>query len=197
MAEPAVRLFSVAEYLAQEQASLEKHEYFEGHILAMAGGTARHAYLISQTNILVGLGLRRGPCAIYSADLRVRVQESGLLTYPDLSVVCGALSYDPEDRHAITNPTVLFEVLSPSTERYDRGEKFHHYQKIPTLRDYVLVSSQEPLIEVYHRLADGAWRYTAFGPGELARVDSVGLSLPVGELYEGAPEDPPEEPRKG
>lgn len=191
MAEAAKRLHTFEEYLAQEEASLEKHEFYQGHILAMAGGTIRHAWLASQVTFALVSQLGRGPCRVFSSDLRVRVLETGLSTYPDLSVVCGAIEGDPLDRHAILNPSVLVEVLSPGSERYDRGEKFDHYQKIPSLQDYVLVSTETRKIEVFHRSADGSWRYTRAGPGERARLDSLGLALDVDELYRDAPEVEP------
>lgn len=191
MAEAALRLHSFAEYLALEEASLEKNEYFEGQILAMAGGTPEHSYMGGQVQFELKRQLIGKPCTTFTSDLRVRVPETGLCTYPDLSIVCGPLVRDPEDRNTVTNPTVLVEVLSPSTERYDRGEKFEHYQKIPSLQDYVLVSVLTQKVEVFSRNADGSWRYTRSGPGEQAQVPSVGVTLSVDALYDGMPVDRP------
>jgi Uma2 family endonuclease len=191
MAEAALRLHSFAEYLALEEASLEKNEYFDGQILAMSWGTPAHYWMALQVGAELKQALRGKPCAAFNTDLRVRVLATGLCTYPDLSVICGPLSFDPDDRNTVTNPTVLVEVLSPSTERYDRGEKFEHYQKIPSLQDYVLVSVQTQKVEVFGRNADGSWRYTRSGPGEVAQVPSVGVALSVDALYDGMPVDRP------
>ena len=139
-------------------------------------------------------GLRTAARTRRLRRLRVRVLATGLCTYPDLSIICGPLARDPEDRNTVTNPTVLVEVLSPSTELYDRGQKFEHYQKIPSLQDYVLVSVQMAKIEVYSRNHDGSWRYTLSGPGEVAQIPSVGVTLQVDALYEGIPEAPPTSP---
>lgn len=185
--------FSFEEYIALEGTSLEKHEFYEGHILAMSGGTPLHAWLGAAISAALWSGRRPGPCTMFGSDLRIRVSATGLCTYPDISIVCGPLARDPADRNTVTNPTVLVEVLSPSTERYDRTEKFEHYQKIATLQDYVLVSSRRPRVEVYHRQGDGSWRYTTAGPGEQVRIDSVGATLSVDEIYEGAPEEDPED----
>jgi len=179
------RLFSYDEYLALEAESLEKHEYFQGDILGLAGGTPTHAALASQVILAVGPALRDGPCRLYSSDLRVCVEDTGLTTYPDLTVICGPLRPAPHDANAATNPTVLVEVLSPSTEAFDRGEKFAHYQQIPSLQDYVLVGSEVARVEVYHRLGDGSWRLTVAKTGASVRVESLGLDLAVDALYEG------------
>lgn len=196
MAVPALRLYSFEEYIALEELSDEKNEYFDGHILAMAGGTPRHGALQARTALLLGQQLLRGPCLPYAADLRVRIQATGLATYPDLSVVCGPLLRDPSNKNTAINPTVLVEVLSPKTERYDRGEKFDHYQQIPSLKEYVLVSTRTEKVEVFHRNDDGSWRYTRAGPGEIARIEAIGASLVVDDLYEGIPEEPEEDADK-
>jgi Uma2 family endonuclease len=179
------RLFSYDEYLALEAESLEKHEYFQGHILGMEGGTPTHAALASQVTLAIGPALRNRPCRLYSSDLRVCVEDTGLTTYPDLTVICGPLRPAPHDANAATNPTVLVEVLSPSTEAFDRGEKFAHYRQIPSLQDYVLVGSEVARVEVHHRLGDGSWRLTAAERGASVWVESLGLDLAVDAIYEG------------
>jgi Uma2 family endonuclease len=122
---------------------------------------------------------------VYSSDLRVCVEDTGLTTYPDLTVICGPLRPAPHDATAATNPTVLIEVLSPSTEAFDRGEKFAHYRQIPSLQDYVLVGSEVARVEVHHRLGDGSWRLTAAERGASVWVESLGLDLAVDAIYEG------------
>lgn len=192
MAISAPRFCSFAEYLVLEEASLEKNEYFDGQIRPVPGFSPEHAWLTGQ--VAVAFHPLTGPCHPYASTLRFRVLATGLCTYPDLSVICGPPSFDPEDRNTVTNPTVLVEVLSPSTERYDRGEKFEHYQKIPSLQDYVLVSVLTRKVEVFSRNGDGSWRYTRSGPGEVAQVPSVGVALQVDALYDGMPVDRPSSP---
>ncbi|WP_437570628.1 Uma2 family endonuclease [Sorangium sp. So ce542] len=184
---PARKLsFTYAEYLEQERASPTKHEYLGGEIFDMAGGTPEHARLAARVTVALGAQLARRPCDVFSSDLRVRVLATGLATYPDVSVVCGKLAYDPEDEHAVVNPLVLVEVLSDSTEAYDRGEKFAHYRRIPSLKEYVLVSQAHPRIEVFRRNEDDSWTLYEAGPGERARLASVDGLLEVDEVYRGA-----------
>ncbi|KYF75314.1 hypothetical protein BE11_00675 [Sorangium cellulosum] len=184
MNEPARRiLYTHAEYLEQERASPTKHEFLNGEIFAMAGGTPEHARLCLSVGAELRAQLRGRPCAAYSSDLRVRVRATGLSTYPDVSVVCGRLERDLEDKDAALNPVVLVEVLSDSTEAYDRGQKFAHYRLIPSLREYVLVWQHEPRIEVFHRNEDGSWTLREARAGEGAHLEAIGCTLPVDEVY--------------
>ena len=127
--------------------------------------------------------LRGGPCRGYSSDVRVRIPETGLATYPDLSIVCGPLETAPDDKDAITNPVVLVEVLSDSTEAYDRGAKWAHYRRISSLREYVLVSQAEPRIEVFRRMDTGRWELLEARPGETIELTSLGAHLDVAAVY--------------
>ncbi len=172
-----------AEYLAAEEASVEKHEFLAGHVYAMAGGTPEHAALCAAVVRALGNALLGKPCRVFSADARVRVQATGLSTYPDVTVVCGQLETDAEDRHAIVNPIVLVEVLSDSTEGHDRGEKAAHYRHIPTLLEYVFVSQRDPRIEVHRRNPAGRWELFEFEAGAEAELASVGCSIRVDEVY--------------
>lgn len=176
-------IHSHAEYLELERASPTKHEYLNGEIFAMARGTPEHARLCMRVGIQLGMQFHGRPCEIYSSDLRVRVQETGLATYPDLSVVCGKLERDLEDKDAVVNPIVLVEVLSDSSEAYDRGQKFAHYRRIPSLREYVLVSQHEPRIEVFHRNEDDSWTLREARAGQTARLEAIGCALVVNEIY--------------
>ncbi len=174
-----------AEYLAFEEASETKHEYVNGEVYAMAGGSPEHARLASKLGHLVRVALGERPCETYSADLRIRVEATKRSAYPDLSVVCGALETSPLDADAVTNPTVLIEVLSPSTETTDRIEKWAHYRRIPSLRAYVLVSQSEQRIEAYRR--DGTrWIYEEAGPGETLRIGGIEVDVAVDALYASA-----------
>lgn len=183
----AVR-YSWDEYLALEAVSNVKHEYLDGQIYAMAGGTPDHAALQAAVPSLLFPQLRAGRCRAHGSDLRVRVLATGLATYPDVTIVCGPRELDPEDKNSVTNPTLVVEVLSPSTEDYDRGEKFAHYKRIAALRQYVLVSQGERRVEVWTRRADGAWTSVVSRDGEVADLGSIAARLDVRELYEVAAE---------
>ncbi|KYG04190.1 hypothetical protein BE21_48175 [Sorangium cellulosum] len=184
MDEPdGTRLSSYAEYLEQERASPTKHEFLNGEIFAMAGGTPEHARLCLSVGAELRAHLRGRPCVVYSSDLRVRVQATGLATYPDVSVVCSRLERDPEDTDAALNPIVLIEILSDSSEAYDRGQKLAHYRRIPSLREYVLVSQHEPRIEVFHRNEDGSWTLREARAGEGAELQAIGCTLSVDDVY--------------
>src|SRR3954454_3124163 len=145
--------YTFEEYLELEQVSQVRHEFYAGEIYAMAGGTPEHAALAAAVTVMLGRQLAGGPCRVYSSDLRIRVLATGLATYPDVTVVCDKLETDPESSHTATNPTVIFEVLSPTTEKYDREDKYAHYRRIPSLQAYVLVSQDERRIEVFTRNA--------------------------------------------
>lgn len=180
--------FSFAEYLTFEASSNVKHEYLDGQIYAMAGGTPDHAALAAAVIGLLFPQLRSGPCRALDADLRVRIRATGLATYPDVTVVCGPRELDPDDPHAITNPTLIVEVLSPSTADYDRGDRFEHYKRLPSLRQYVIVSLPEHSIEVWSRTAEDAWTSTMGGDGDKVELVSIRASLDVQELYTAAAE---------
>jgi Uma2 family endonuclease len=185
---PAHRVrYSWADYLALEASSNVKHEFLDGQIYGMAGGTPEHAALTAAVSGLLFAQLRNGRCRVHDADLRVRVLETGLATYPDVTIVCGPRKRDPEDPNAVTNPTVIVEVLNKSTEDYDRGDKFEHYERIPTLRQYVLVSYRDREIEVWTRGADG-WIGSTSREGDRAELDSNLSHLVVAEIYDAAEE---------
>jgi Uma2 family endonuclease len=172
-----------AEYLAFEEQSDEKHEFQGGELVAMSGGTPDHAGLAVAISAALTSALRGRPCRVFSSDARVRVQATGFAAYPDVSVVCGKLETDAEDPHAITNPILLVEVLSDSTEARDRGEKAAHYRHIPSLREYVLVSQRQRRVEVYRRNEARRWELFEYGEGETAELASVGCGVAVDEVY--------------
>ena len=174
-----------AEYLALEASSNIKHEFLGGQIYAMAGGTPEHAALAASVIGLLFPQLRNRGCRAYDADLRVRTR-SGLATYPDVTIICGAAERDETDPQAVTNPALIIEVLSRSTEEYDAGDKFEHYKTLPSLQQYVLVSHRERSLEVWTLGADG-WRQRIVREGEAAEL-SIGARLDVRELYESAGE---------
>jgi Uma2 family endonuclease len=186
MSLPLLRPMDYRAYLALEREVDRRHEFLDGEVRAMSGGSLRHSALKANLTAVVGTGLRGGSCRTYDADARLRTVETGLATYADLAVVCGPVVTHPEDPNAFTNPTALFEVLSPSTEAWDRGGKFIHAQQIPSLRYYVLLSQAEPRIEVYERHPDG-WRYTTATEGDV-RLAHLGLTLPVPLVYAELPD---------
>ena len=181
---------SPAEYYRLERAAEHKSEYFEGEIFAMAGGTVRHSLLKTNTTACLhgALKKRGGGCNTYDSDLRVRIPDTGLRTYPDATVICGEPEIDPEDSdgETVINPTLIIEVLSDSTERYDRGTKFKHYQTIESLCQYVLVSQDQARVETYLRQSDGTWVYAEMhGLDAIVPISALGVSLPMAELYAG------------
>jgi Uma2 family endonuclease len=185
MGEPAHHRFTFDEYLMLEEDSGVKHEFAEGQVWAMSGGTPEHAAVAGNLLTLLNVQLSGKKCRVFTSDLRVRVTATGLGTYPDVSVVCGRLELDPEDakRHTIVNPRVLVEVLSPSTEGYDRGEKLRHYQQLLSVEEIVLVAHDRPEVEVVRREADGTWSRHVARAGEVAKLASVDCDLPVAEVF--------------
>ena len=186
MATPAtLHRYSFADYLAFEEASTTKHEFLNGEIYGMAGGTPEHAALsVAVSSALLGQ-LRGGPGRVYSSDLRVRVRATGLATYPDVTVVCGDVERDPDSATSVVNPRVVVEVLSDATESYDRGQKLDHYRRVPSLAAVVLVSHRERSIEVWERTAEGAWRRGESRAGQTAVIGTLSARLVVDEVYEG------------
>jgi Uma2 family endonuclease len=184
MAEPAHSLvYSFGDYVALEEYSNVRHEYRDGSILAMAGGSPEHAALIASISAVLVQALLGTSCAAHSSDLRIRVGRTGLATYPDASVVCAPRELDPEDRHTVLNPRVLVEITSPSSEAYDRGEKREHYQQIPSLEEYVVISHRERRIEVWAREGNG-WRFTALVAGQRLRLASLEVDVEVDRVYD-------------
>ena len=173
------------QYLRLEHEAECRHEWIDGEIFAMAGGTPEHARLQATLARVFGNALLAGPCKVYSADLRVRSLATNIATYADLTVVCGEATTAPDDPDAITNPTLLVEVLSPSTEAYDRGQKAAHYRRIPSLRAYMLVAQDAPRIELFVRGERGRWEFIEAGAGESIVLESVGCSLSVDEVFAG------------
>ena len=172
-----------AEYLAAEAVAEVRHEFLNGEVWEMAGGTIEHGALALAVAGELRAALRGKPCRAFSSDVRVRIPETDLATYPDLSIVCGQLETSPDDKDAITNPILLVEILSDSTEAYDRGAKAAHYRRISSLREYVLVSQSEPRIEVQRRSQGGRWELLEARPGETIELVSLGVRLDVAAVY--------------
>jgi Uma2 family endonuclease len=189
MATQAKKFYTPEEYLALEEAADYKSEYYAGEIFAMAGGSYEHVRITGNITGALYSRLIGGPCGVLPADMRVRVSPAGLYTYPDVVVMCG----DPEiERNTLLNPLVLIEVLSESTEAYDRGAKFAQYQRIGSLSDYILVSQNAARVELFHRLPQGGWHYVeAHDVAASIDIPSLGVSLPLSEVYAGITFPPP------
>lgn len=184
MAELAPNRMTYEGYLAAERASDTKHEYLRGEVYAMAGGTPTHAGLAMAVGVALSNALSGRPCRVYGSDLRVRIDATDMSTYPDLTVICGRFEGADIDADAATNPILIVEVLSDSTEAYDRGEKFAHYRRLPSLREYLLVSQREPRLEAYAKNAEGAWVLSEAGAGETLALRSLeGVRLQIDDLY--------------
>jgi Uma2 family endonuclease len=178
-----------ADYLALEEYSDVKHEFFEGEIYAMAGGTPTHAGLAARVMALIEVQLPAG-CRSYNSDLRVRVSPADLATYPDGTVICGETKRAADDPSAATNPTLVVEVTSASTEDYDRSKKLESYKMLATLREVLIVSHREPSLELHRRNASSAWTVTHARAGETLQLESVEARLVVDDLYRGRLEEP-------
>ena len=191
---------SVDEYLRLEREALDKSEYYAGEIFVMAGGTATHSTIVMNVGGELRSLLRGNRCAPYDSNLRIEIPATGLFTYPDVSVICGPIESSPLGDDMATNPTLIVEVLSDSTEAYNRGGKFAHYRTIPSFREYVLVSQNEPLVEVFFRRDDGIWQLAPVsGLDAAVQLQSLGITLRLAEVYERVefPEKPPLKPSGG
>ncbi|MFO0805768.1 MAG: Uma2 family endonuclease [Gemmataceae bacterium] len=186
---------TVDEYLAIERAAEFKSEFFDGVMyplqgpggpLGMAGAKFDHNRIKENLSFELTKALKGGPCQSLSSDMRVRVSATGLHTYPDLLVVCGEPEFADDKRDTLLNPIIIIEVLSPSTERYNRGAKFRQYQKIPSLKEIVLVAQDEPLAERFVRQADESWALIATtGLDGTFAFHSIPVTLPMAAIYDG------------
>ena len=175
--------YTEEQYLAWEETAGEKSEYVDGQIRAMSGGSVPHASIPVNIGGELRAALRGRGCRVLSSDMNVWAV--GALYYPDLSVVCGAITYRNGNKHVITNPIVVVEVLSPSTEPKDRGEKFIRYQQIETLRSYLLVSQTEPRVELFERGENGHWDYSMVaGLENTIAIPPLGVTLALSEVYD-------------
>lgn len=181
-----VKKMTPQEYLVMERQNEYKSEYLNGEIFAMAG--ASEAHNLVSTNVLreFSTHLKKRPCRVYPGDMRVRIPQTGLYTYPDVTVVCGKPEFEDERRDTLLNPTLIVEVLSPSTEAYDRGAKFGHYRKLESLQEYVLISQEKPLIEKYLRQTGMPFWVLSEAEGLDAALEfsSIDCRLELAEVYE-------------
>ena len=183
---PQLRPFySVEEYLRREELSDTKHEYYRGDIFAMAGGSIDHNRIAGNAFIALRERVRGGPCEVFTSDLRLLVERHTLYTYPDAMVICGEPAFAPGRRDVVTNPTLIVEVLSPSTKMYDRGEKFNFYRTIPTFQEYLLVDQSRVYAEQWQRQANDGWLLSEYDRLEQEIVlASLQVTIQISQLYE-------------
>jgi len=178
--------FTIEEYLRFEKPSPEKHEYFKGEIFAMAGVGTRHNWIFSNVFGEISYRLKGKKCKPYGSDFRVHIPENTLFTYPDITIVCGELNLSKVDEDSFMNPTVIIEILSPSTKDYDRGGKFLLYRDIPTLKEYILIDTESIFVEAHRINRSGHWELEDIkGIDSILNIESAEVSLPLKEIYEG------------
>jgi len=182
-----------AAYVASEESAPQKREYWDGFLVAMAGGSVRHSALGARVVSELGRALEGGACREFNSDLRIRVEALNASFYPDASVICGNVATSSDDAHAATNPTLVVEVVSPSTETYDRGAKFHAYSRLASLKAYLLVDSTTGSVDLFERDADpDRWMQTTVAGtsgGSLA-IGSLGITLSLDRVFAGFAELP-------
>jgi Uma2 family endonuclease len=178
------RHFTPEEYFAWEEKQLEKHELSDGRVYAMSGGNKNHSAIAINFLLSIRPHLRGSNCNVFNSDLKVNILNTPNYTYPDLSVTCDERDRDRENAMYITYPCLIVEVLSDSTEAYDRGKKFEKYRRNPCLVDYVLVSSDEVAIDIYHKNDAGEWTIVSYREGDRVELKSINLSLPIEQFYE-------------
>ncbi len=174
------------EYLAIENAAAFKSEFFDGEMFAMAGASPPHNIIAMNLGSELHARLKGSECRPVGSDQKLKVERTGLHTYPDLMVICGEWEFAADDANTVLNPVAIVEVLSPSTEKYDRGAKFRNYQQIPSLKEYVLVAQDEAVCERFVRLADGSWALVSFvGLADTLAFTSVPVRVPLADVYTG------------
>lgn len=187
-------LLTPEQYLDLERKAEFKSEYHQGEMFAMAGASEAHNLIVTNCVVALGQQLRSRPCRLYSSDMRVRVSATGLYTYPDVVVVCGEPRFLDNHRDTLLNPTLIIEVLSRSTEAYDRGRKFEHYSSVESLGEYLLLSSDRMHADLCSRQPNSKWLRTLAGqPGDVIELSAAGCTLTLGDVYEKVEFGDPEE----
>jgi Uma2 family endonuclease len=188
--EPAIsynkKKYTIEEYLEMENASDQKHEYYQGEIFAMAGVKMPHNHITSNLSTRLGIVLMGKSCKPFGGDTRVHIQKNSLFTYPDVTVICGEVVTLNDDDFNVLNPAIIFEVLSPSTWNYDKGEKFSLYRDIPTLREYILVDSESVKVEAHYINEKGLWAMIGYDKLEdVLIIPTLEASISLTQIYEG------------
>lgn len=179
------RTLTEAEYLAFEEAAPIRHEFVAGEAYAMSGGTLRHNRLAANTLVTLMSHLKDKPCQAFMSDVKLHIARDSAYYYPDVMVTCAEQSVAANEAQVVNDPILVVEVLSPSTEAIDRREKLHAYRRLPSLKEYVLISQDMQQVEVYRRQGDVGWLYITYEPGDTVEFASVGVALPMTELYAG------------
>ena len=175
--------YTPAEYLALERAAETRSEYIYGHIYAMAGASREHSLIVGNLSRIVGQQLLEGDCEVHSSEVRVRVSQTGLYTYPDVAIACGPIEFEDDHVDTLLNPVVIIEVLSPSTEAYDRGEKFAHYRRLDSLKEYILVSQDRVRVERYVRQGE-RWVLSELSiPDDVLEFAALDCRIKLSEIY--------------
>jgi Uma2 family endonuclease len=183
------------QYLAQERKAEFKSQYFRGEMFAMAGASREHNLIVANIVRELGNALKGRRCEVYPSDMRVKVAKSGLYTYPDATVVCSEPEFEDDQFDTLTNPTVLVEVLSDSTESYDRGGKFRRYREIDSLKEYVMISQDQASVECYLRQTGGQWLLKETQSlDESVTFESIQVTIPLAELYRSIHFEAPPKP---
>ncbi|MCX7851962.1 MAG: Uma2 family endonuclease [Caldilineales bacterium] len=175
---------SEEDYFRHEESADYRSEYRDGEIVAMAGATVNHNQIVGNLYTALRTRMERS-CRVFATDLRLFVKRHGFYTYPDVMVICGRLQFAPGRMDTVTNPVLIVEVLSPSTEAYDRGRKFEFYRSLESLQEYVLVDQDRFLVEHYRRREDGTWLLTTCErPDDILHLPALGVDLPLAVIYE-------------
>jgi Uma2 family endonuclease len=180
------RRYTAEEYLELERAAERRHEFLDGQIFAMAGESLSHSRICINLTVEAGSKLKGKPCEALSPNMKVRTSSASLFAYPDLTIVCGEPQFHDVKKDVLTNPQVIFEVLSPSTETYDRTTKFQRYRLgNETLTDYVLVSQDKAFVEHFTKQPDGNWLYRSFGEmSDAFQIETIDCELSLQEIYD-------------
>jgi Uma2 family endonuclease len=190
----ALKSITPQEYLIRERQASTKSEFYQGEVFAMGGSSANHSLIAANFVGEARNGLKDSPCAVFNSDLRVQVQSTGIYTYPDATIVCGELEFDDDHRDTLLNPTVIVEVLSDSTEKYDRGKKSNHYRQITSLKELILIAQNRPHVERFTQQPNSDWLFHE--QKEMTadfELKSLGISVAMSELYRGVKFEPTEE----
>jgi Uma2 family endonuclease len=180
------KLLTEQEYLQFEKESEQKHEFFRGEIFALAGAGNRHNIIFKNVYLELGTALKGKPCQPYGSDLRIKIPENTLYTYPDISVICQELSTSSDESDSVIEPSIIIEILSESTQNYDRGAKFKLYRDIPTLQEYIMIDSESIAVECFRINQSNHWELEEYKDIEqVLAIPSLAISIPISQIYEG------------
>jgi Uma2 family endonuclease len=183
---PEILYINDKDYLDAERLALEKHEYYKGEIFAMSGASIAHNKIFSNSFISIGAQLKGKKCQPFGSDLRIHIPKNTLFTYPDISIVCGETETTDDKFDTITNPSVIIEILSPTTRNYDKGEKFTLYREIDSLQEYILIDSERIMVEKFIRNPDNSWQLTEYKTIEQSfSIATAGIEMKLIDIYEG------------